>query len=152
MKTITKISGLALLLILVFSSCRKALNFGHKKEKVEILDVDFTVKAGETITYQVPAGKDDDDVDMILTNSTLAITSALENSIYTYTAPTSNPSDFTDLVVIASVEDHGGGKGHHGNNGSGQCGNQNNNGPKSNLEVERLINLHITVKAGTSGK
>jgi hypothetical protein len=149
MKTITKISGLALMLILVFSSCRKALNFGHSKEKAEVIDVDLTVNAGESITYQVPAG-DDDDVDMIVTNSTLAVTSVLENSTYTYTAPTSAPSDFVDLVVIGSIEDHG--KGNHGNNGGGQCGTQNNSGPKNNEEIERLINLHITVKAGISGK
>jgi hypothetical protein len=150
MKTITKISGLALMLILVFSSCRKALNFGqqHKKEKAEILDVNFTVNAGETITYQVPAG-DDDDVDMILTNSTLAVTSVLENSTYTYTAPTAISSDFEDLVVIGSLEDHNNKGNSHG---GGHCGNSNNSGPRNNEKVERLINLHITVKAGTSNK
>jgi hypothetical protein len=147
MKTITKISGLAFILIIVFSSCRKTFNFGnpHKNEKVEVIDVDLTVKAGETITYQVPAGHDDD-VDMILTNSTLAITSVLENSTYTYTAPSSSSSDLLDLVVIGSVDDDG--KTSHGNNGGSQCGTQSNN----NKEVERLINLHITVKAGTSNK
>jgi hypothetical protein len=148
MKTITKISGVALMLILVFSSCSKSKKFEpEQKAKAEVFDVDLTVKAGETITYQVPVG-DADDVNLILTNSTLATTSVLENSTYTYTAPISNSSDFKDLVVIGSFDDDG------RTYGGGHCGTTN---PKDvNIHktdaYARVINLHLTVKTSSSNK
>ncbi len=149
MKNFTQIFGIAILAIVFVASCSKAPFKKVKQEKpAEVIDLNFTVKAGESFTYNMPV-VDEDDINMIQVNSTIAVVSGIQGNAYTYTAPTIVPYDTDDKVVLAVGEVRQGndsdGKRH--NSKGGHCGNSNDK-----QSVEKIINLHIKVLASASNK
>jgi hypothetical protein len=149
MKNFTKIFGMAILAMVLFASCTKSPFKKIRQEKpAEVIDLNYTVKAGESFAYNMPVA-DEDDINMIQVNSAIAVVSGFQGNSYTYTAPTIVPYDIADEVVLAVGEVRQGndndGKRH--NSKGGHCGNSNDK-----QSVEKIINLHIKVLANSSNK
>jgi hypothetical protein len=148
--------------ILFTTSCSKLMDKHEKEEQKETINLNYTLKAGETLTYTLPTNNSDDAY-AITVAPTNAASSALANDVYTYTMPAEiNAETFTDHVTIANVEETHNGTEHNGIATGGCMGGGSNasNEPKHHdkdndedeVEIERTINIHITATGTSVGK
>jgi hypothetical protein len=147
--------------ILFTTSCSKLMDKKDHEEKTEITNLNYVLKAGETLTYTLPTNASDDAY-AITKAATNAASSILVNETYTYTMPAKiDIATFVDEITIANVEETHNGAGQNGIAVGGcQSGGNNANNPKhggkhnddDDVEIERTINIHISATDISVGK